>query len=120
MERAYVETVILPFFAKACADALKDPLDNMLKQQMKAGEIYEFAEGAGRLYAKAYARMRDSFLSSHDLVSSPTPSSAQPDAHGSSQEAATQGTEEELYQLLQQLMKTQMSMLERIDRLSGH
>ncbi|MCL8299409.1 hypothetical protein D3C76_1166730 [compost metagenome] len=117
MEKEYVEAAILPIFAKACAEALRDPVDNMLNKGMTKPEIFEFADAAGKLYASAFAHLRDSFLSSHYPESSPAPSSAPSLVPDSNQAADPQASEASLCPELLSLLKTQKSTQERIDQL---
>lgn len=117
MEREYVEAVILPIFAKACAESLREPVHNMLCQGMKGLEIFEFADAAGRMYASAFQHLRDSFLSSPRQENSLTPSNAPSGAPDSNQPTDLPESEASLHQALRSLLKTQMSTLEHIDQL---
>ncbi|MBM0140176.1 hypothetical protein [Pseudomonas cannabina] len=55
-------------FAKACAESLRDPLNNMLKQGFKKEERDNFAGAVGVLYSSAYAHLYDQFLKTRSPV----------------------------------------------------
>ncbi|WP_346397441.1 hypothetical protein [Pseudomonas syringae] len=69
-------------FAKACAESLRDPMNNMLKQGFKKEEREKFAGAVGVLYSSAYAHFYDQFfktrspackeLGAHKVLSSST------------------------------------------------
>jgi len=121
MNKEFITANIFPLFAKACAESLKDPVNNMLHQERSRDELMGYADAAGKLYAAAYTHLFESFVSpSRDPACSQSSSANQPAAVDSTQEAEPQESEASLYRLLQQSLKIQKLILERIHQQSAH
>ncbi|QHF03311.1 hypothetical protein N015_13200 [Pseudomonas asturiensis] len=46
-------------FAKACAEALRDPLDNMLRMKLGKDELEAFSIAVGTLYSSTYTQLHN-------------------------------------------------------------